>query len=58
MIDYKYSKKDDSALKETYCKQLSLYKKAVSVILGIKPENIRTVIVNIKLRRQIVLYLP
>ena len=58
VIDYKYSKKDDSALKETYCKQLSLYKKAVSVILGIKPENIRTVIVNIKLRRQIVLYLP
>lgn len=54
IIDYKYSHKDDTALKQTYRKQLALYKKAASVILGIKPENIRTVIVNIRSRRQIV----
>ena len=58
VIDYKYSHKDDEALKKTYYKQLALYKKAVSIILGIPPENIRTVIVNIKSRRQIVLDLP
>lgn len=53
IIDYKYSKKSDEALKETYFKQLELYKKAVVRVLGYAPEKISCTIVNIHLRRQI-----
>ncbi|MDE7215056.1 MAG: PD-(D/E)XK nuclease family protein, partial [Clostridia bacterium] len=53
IIDYKYSKKSDAALKETYLKQLKLYKKAVQRILGIAPEKISCTIVNIYLKREI-----
>ncbi|MDE6356281.1 MAG: UvrD-helicase domain-containing protein [Clostridia bacterium] len=53
IIDYKYSKKGDAALKETYLKQLKLYKKAVQRILGIAPEKISCTIVNIYLKREI-----
>ncbi|MBD5583514.1 MAG: UvrD-helicase domain-containing protein, partial [Clostridia bacterium] len=53
IIDYKYSKKDDEKLIETYKPQLDLYKKAVAVITGYSAESIKTTIVNIFKRRQI-----
>ncbi len=53
IIDYKYSKKSDEALKETYFKQLELYKKAAVRITGTAPEKISCTIVNIYLKRQI-----
>ncbi|MDE6505489.1 MAG: UvrD-helicase domain-containing protein [Clostridia bacterium] len=53
IIDYKYSRKPDKALAETYSKQLALYKKAVALIMKTPPEKIKTVIVNIYLKRQI-----
>ncbi|MDE6868302.1 MAG: PD-(D/E)XK nuclease family protein, partial [Clostridia bacterium] len=53
IIDYKYSKKDDTRLIETYSPQLALYKKAVAVITGRKEKDISCVIVNIYRRRQI-----
>lgn len=53
IIDYKYSRKDDKLLAETYRKQLALYKKAAALILKIDENKIDTVIVNIYLRRQI-----
>lgn len=53
IIDYKYSRKSDKALAETYSKQLALYKKAVALITQTPPEKIKTVIVNIYLKRQI-----
>ena len=55
IIDYKYSKKSDDQLKETYKAQLALYKKAVSKILKISEDKISTAIVNIYRRRQILL---
>ena len=55
IIDYKYSKKTDEQLVETYSKQLALYRKAVSVILHIPEEEISAAIVNIYRRRQILL---
>lgn len=36
VIDYKYSKKTAERLKETYSKQLDIYAKAVTKILGVK----------------------
>jgi ATP-dependent helicase/nuclease subunit A len=53
IIDYKYSKKSDNALKEKYAAQLSLYKKAVSKILKVEEKTISATIVNIYLKRQI-----
>lgn len=53
IIDYKYSKKSDEQLAASYAKQLALYKKAVAVITGAKPENIKTTLVNIFNKRQI-----
>jgi ATP-dependent helicase/nuclease subunit A len=47
IIDYKYSKKNDEQLKQTYFAQLALYKKAVAAILKIAEENISTTIINI-----------
>ena len=53
IVDYKYSHKSDEQLKETYFRQLGLYKKAVSLITRTDEEKIKTVIVNIFSRRQI-----
>ena len=53
IIDYKYSKKGDDELKESYFRQLALYKRATSVILGVSEEDISTTIVNICLCREI-----
>ncbi len=47
IIDYKYSVKDEKALKEHYKPQLQLYKMATAKILGIPQENIKCSIVNI-----------
>ncbi len=55
IIDYKYSKKSDAQLIETYSAQLSLYKKAVSTILKVDESKISTAIVNIFACRQIIL---
>ena len=53
IVDYKYSHKSDEQLKGAYFKQLALYKRAVSKITRTDEKKIRTVIVNIYLRRQI-----
>ncbi len=53
IIDYKYSNKSDEKLKETYFKQLELYKKAAARITGIAAGKIKCTIVNIHLKRQI-----
>lgn len=53
IIDYKYSKKTDAELVETYSKQLALYKKAVSAIWRLPESQIGGVIVNIFRRTQI-----
>ncbi len=53
IIDYKYSKKDEEQLVETYSPQLALYKKAVAVITGKAEKDIYCVIVNIYKRKQI-----
>ncbi len=53
VIDYKYSRKNDEALIETYSRQLALYKKAVALITGDSEGSIKTTIVNIFKRRQI-----
>ena len=50
IIDYKYSHKSDEELKSTYYKQLNLYKKAVSLIMKKREEEIEAVIVNIFLK--------
>lgn len=55
IIDYKYSKKSDGELIKDYSAQLGLYKKAVSLIMKRDPSEIRTAIVNIFARRQILL---
>ena len=46
IIDYKYSSKDKESLKNTYAKQLALYKYAVEKALGVKVE--KTVLVSLK----------
>ena len=53
IIDYKYSKKDEERLVQTYSPQLALYKKAVAVITRKSEEDISCVIVNIYRRKQI-----
>lgn len=55
IIDYKYSKKSDAQLIQTYSAQLALYKKAAALILKVDEAKIETAIVNIYLRRQIIL---
>ena len=55
IIDYKYSHKSDAELIKTYSPQLALYRKAVSRILKIPEAAIRSAIVNIRLKRQIIL---
>lgn len=47
IIDYKYSIKSDEQLKATYAPQLALYKKAVSIIMKAREEEIGAAIVNI-----------
>ena len=53
IIDYKYSHKDGAQLRETYHRQLALYKKAVALITGTPAVNIETIIVNIFRKEQI-----
>ncbi len=53
IIDYKYSHKSAEQLKETYFKQLALYKKAVALITGTDADCIQTIIVNIFRKEQI-----
>ncbi len=48
IIDYKYSKRGAEELKSHYEPQLSLYRLAVSKIMGIPVEDIRCSIVNIR----------
>lgn len=55
IIDYKYSGKSDEKLAETYRKQLNLYKAAAAKIAGVDESTIKTVLVNIKAKRQIIL---
>ncbi|MDE7305803.1 MAG: PD-(D/E)XK nuclease family protein, partial [Clostridia bacterium] len=55
IIDYKYSHKDDEQLIKTYSRQLALYKEAVSLIMHVDESSIKCAIVNIFLKRQIVL---
>ncbi len=55
IIDYKYSHKDDEQLVKTYSRQLKLYKKAVALIMHVDESSVKTAIVNIRLKRQIVL---
>ncbi len=47
IIDYKYSIKDERALKEKYAPQLDLYKKATARILKTDVEKIKCSIVNL-----------
>ena len=47
IIDYKYSFKGNTYLREHYAPQLALYKKAVARIMDIAPSDIRCTIVNI-----------
>ena len=53
IIDYKYSHKDAEKLKETYFRQLALYKKAVALITKTDERNIETIIVNIFRKEQV-----
>lgn len=55
IIDYKYSHKSDEQLIATYWRQLALYKKAVALIMHVDESTIKTAIVNIFSRRQILL---
>ncbi len=55
IIDYKYSKKSDEQLIESYAPQLALYKKAVALITGVSEEKISCAIINLFRRRQIIL---
>lgn len=48
IIDYKYSGRGKTALREHYAPQLRLYKMATAKILGIPQGNIRCTIVNIR----------
>ncbi len=47
IIDYKYSVKDNAALKNTYERQLALYRKAAAKITGVDEKNICCTLVNI-----------
>ena len=47
IIDYKYSRKGQEALRKTYSMQLRLYRMAVARALKIPMENISCTIVNI-----------
>lgn len=51
IIDYKYSVKDDDALKKIYARQLELYRKAAAKITGVSERNISCTLVNIYRRR-------
>lgn len=55
IIDYKYSSKSDEYLVGKYSRQLALYKKAVSLIMREDERRISCAIVNIFLKRQIIL---
>ncbi len=55
IIDYKYSRKGDEELIEAYRRQLELYKKAVALITRTDEKNVKTVLVNIYGKRQILL---
>lgn len=47
IVDYKYSMRAAAALAEKYTPQLTLYRKAVAKITGIKEENIRCTLFNL-----------
>lgn len=53
IIDYKYSRKNDEQIVQTYAAQLALYKKAVAEILKIDPSTISTTVINIFTLREI-----
>ncbi len=55
IIDYKYSRKSDNELIGSYSRQLELYKKAVGIITRTDVKNIKTILVNIYGKRQILL---
>ena len=55
VIDYKYSLLSDEALIQKYGVQIRLYKKAVARVMRVREETIAGRIVNIALRREIVL---
>ncbi len=48
ILDYKYSAKDEKALREHYALQIALYRKAVARVMRVKEERVRACIVNIK----------
>ena len=47
IVDYKYSSRDADSLKERYKPQLSLYRKSVAKIAGVKEENVRCTLFNL-----------
>ena len=47
IVDYKYSSRDAASLKERYTPQLSLYRKSVAKIAGVKEENVRCTLFNL-----------
>ena len=47
IVDYKYSSRDAASLKERYKPQLSLYRKSVAKIAGVKEENVRCTLFNL-----------
>ena len=55
IIDYKYSHKSDDELIKTYSRQLALYRKAVALIMRVDEKSVKTAIVNIFSKRQILL---
>ena len=55
VIDYKYSMLPDEVLAQKYAVQIRLYKMAAARVLRVREETIRASIVNLALRREIVL---
>ena len=47
IVDYKYSSRDAASLKERYKPQLSLYRKSVAKIAGVKEESVRCTLFNL-----------
>ena len=47
IVDYKYSSRDAASLKERYKPQLTLYRKSVAKIAGLKEENVRCTLFNL-----------
>ena len=53
IVDYKFSSRSDSELKEHYAVQIKLYRKAVSRAMNVREETIRARLVNIMQGREI-----